>query len=333
MLNVNDVRKDIQKFGSLTAAVGTGTVYEGKYNRYARKRELNIIITSTGNPEFLIRQVPLFDKQDLDALKADSETNKYLHIGCITVSIEPLIHQKFIKDHGKKISGYCAIIDSTFRDMEESLVSLHSYELQKGRADFVCYPNHCLSLTDQLIARRLSVLIGINGIDVDPGVELFSLCIGYIITGVNTLHPTSNKGIISLPITGTAEMDYSDISAKNIMQLEKSYGDLRLVASLSDEDIYLKSKGNFLSNLYYGRREIKRRTMRLTNGKEEDDESVGSSRRSDFCPSESSSRAHIPVGADRIYEIARNVELQKKLNEIRGIHVGVNHVNDQEGEC
>ncbi|UZP80988.1 movement protein [Alphacytorhabdovirus ribes] len=315
MLNVNEVRRDIKKLGSLTAAVSTGTVYDGKYNRYARKRELNIIITSTGHPDFLIRQVPLFDKQDLDILRADSEVNKYLHIGCITISIEPLLHQKFMKNHGDKISGYCAIVDSTFRNLSESIVSLHSYELHKGRADFVCYPNHCLSLTDPHLSRRLSVLIGISGIDVDPGVELFSLCIGYIITGVNTLHPTSGKGISSLAITGTSDMEYSEISPRGVQALEGSYNDVKIINLPSDEDVYLKSKGSLLSNLIHGRKDIKRRTMRLVSSKtpEIDEETL----------SESSSRSRdppelvrVPLGLDAVYEVAKNITLQKKLNEI-----------------
>ncbi|UJP29481.1 putative movement protein [Strawberry virus 2] len=317
MLNVNDVRKDISKFGSLTAAVGTNTVYDRKYTRYARKRELNIIITSTGNPEFLIRQVPLFDKQDLDALRSESEINKYLHIGCITVSIEPLMHQKFIRDHGNKIAGHCAILDSTFRNLSESIISLHAYELKKGRADFVSYPNHCLSLTDPHIGRRLSVLIGINGIDVDPGVELFSLCIGYIITGVNTLHPTDRKGSTSLAITGTSELDYSDILPTGLQSLEGSYNDVNIINLPSDEDVYLRSKGNFLSNLFYGQKMIKRRTMRLESPNlqqtclETDDREEGESTM--IIPKQ----AYVPLGSDDVYAVARRVELQKKLNKIR----------------
>lgn len=316
MLSVNDVRKDLKKLGSLTAAVGTGTVYDRRYNRYARKRELNIIITSTGSPEFIIRQVPLFDKQDLDALRADSEINKYLHIGCITVSIEPLMHQKYIQDHGDKISGHCAIVDSTFRQLRESVISVHRYELHKGRADFVSYPNHCLSLTDPHIGRRLSVLIGINGIDVDPGVELFSLCIGYIITGVNTLHPTGIKGCSSLAITGTSEIEFSDIIPSGVTDLEKAYNDVDIISLPSDEDIYLKSKGKFLSNLLYGRRDIKRRTMRLKTMLP-----TPSIPRSLSDVSSSSSHVNrtmdIGVDYDKIYEIARNVQVQKKINLIK----------------
>ncbi|DBA37031.1 TPA_asm: P3 [Geum alphacytorhabdovirus 1] len=318
MLNVNDVRKDIKKLGSLTAAVGTGTVYDRRYNRYARKRELNIIITSTGNPEFLIRQVPLFDKQDLDALRSDSEANKYLHIGCITVSIEPLIHQKYIQNHGDKISGHCAIVDSTFRNLNESIISVHKYELKKGRADFVSYPNHCLSLTDPHIGRRLSVLIGINGIDVDPGVELFSLCIGYIITGVNTLHPTGIKGSSSLAITGTMEIDFSDILPSGVSDLESSYNDIDIISLPSDEDVYLKSKGRLLSNLIYGRREIKRRTMRLGQSRVQEPLAHNLSARSSSSIPRSLSIG-TEVDHDRIYEIARNIQVQKKINMIKGI--------------
>ncbi|DBA37038.1 TPA_asm: P3 [Hedera alphacytorhabdovirus 1] len=317
MLNVNDVRKDIKKLGSLTAAVGTGTVYDRNYNRYARKRELNIIITSTGNPEFLIRQVPLFDKQDLDALRSDSEANKYLHIGCITVSIEPLIHQKYIQNHGDKISGHCAIVDSTFRNLNESIISVHKYELQKGRADFVSYPNHCLSLTDPHIGRRLSVLIGINGVDVDPGVELFSLCIGYIITGVNTLHPTGIRGSSSLAITGTVEVDFSDILPTGVSDLESSYNDIDIISLPSDEDVYLKSKGNLLSNLIYGRRDIKRRTMRLGSSKLKEHVGRNSPPRHDYQVPRSLS-IKSDIDHDHIYEIARNVQLQKKINMIKG---------------
>nr|UBX89851.1 4b protein [Lettuce necrotic yellows virus] len=258
MLNVNSVRKHVLKTGSLTSAVGTGTIYQGTYNRYAKKKELNIIVTSSGSNNVIMRQVPLFDKEDLDAMKSDTTANKYLHIGCITVSIEPLLHQRYMKNFGKTIAGNCAIIDSTFRKVDQSIISLHKYDLSKGRADYVSYPNHCLSLTDPMIQKRLSVLLGIKGIDVEPGVELFSICIGYIVSSVNTLHPVSQLGIQGVAINGTESADIDELGAEDIDQLSLSYNDSKIISLPSDEDIYYRSRGSMFSK----GRTIKRRTMR-----------------------------------------------------------------------
>ncbi|DBA36987.1 TPA_asm: P3 [Conopholis alphacytorhabdovirus 1] len=263
MINVNDVRKSLIKHNSLTAAIGTGVVYSGKFNRYARKRELNIIITATGDEKFMIRQVPLFDSADLDMLKADSEVNKYLHIGCITMSVEPLMHQRYLKDYGEGIRGYCMLVDSTFQRLEESIISAHEYNLSHGRADYVCFPNHCLSMTDRNIGDRLSVLVGFDHIDVKPGTELFNLCIGYIITGVDTLNPTGSKGITSFPINGSAELDVSSLLTDGITDFQQAYNKVDIVSNPSDDDIYLKSKGSFLSNILGSTKTIKRRTMRI----------------------------------------------------------------------
>nr|DBA37122.1 TPA_asm: P3 [Pogostemom alphacytorhabdovirus 1_Pog] len=263
MLNVNDVRKSVIKAGSLTASVGTGCVYSGQYNRYARKRELNIVVSASEAKALMIRQVPLFDKFDLDMLRADSDTNKYLHIGCVTMSIEPLMHNRFMQDYGPKIRGHCLLVDAAFKKLEESIIAAYNYNLKSGRADYVSFPNHCLSLSDPHIQKRLSVIVGFDNIDVDPGTELFNLCIGYIITGVNTLNPTGMKGIQSFPINGATELDVSELINKGDLGFEKSYNKAELITNPSDDDVYLKSKGSFLSNLMGTTKVIKRRTLRV----------------------------------------------------------------------
>nr|DBA37070.1 TPA_asm: P3 [Morinda alphacytorhabdovirus 1_Mor] len=277
MLNVNDVRRSVQKLGSLTASVSTGSVYNGALNRYARKRELNIIVTASDNKRLMIRQVPLFDSMDLDLLRADANTNKYLHIGCVTMSIEPLMHQRYLKDYGPNIRGYCMLVDASFKKLEESIISAYQYDLRNGRADYVSFPNHCLSISDPHIQKRLSVLVGFDHIDVEPGAELFNLCIGYIITGVNTLNPTGSKGIVSFPISGAKEMDVSALLDNGNDDFHKAYNRAELVTNPSDDDIYIKSKGSFLSNIYGSTKTIKRRTMRVRMEHELEGGKVGSS--------------------------------------------------------
>nr|DBA37077.1 TPA_asm: P3 [Morinda alphacytorhabdovirus 1_Ile] len=278
MLNVNDVRRSVQKLGSLTASVSTGSVYNGSLNRYARKRELNIIVTASDNKGLMIRQVPLFDSMDLDLLRTDASTNKYLHIGCVTMSIEPLMHQRYLKDYGPNIRGYCMLVDASFRKLRESIISAYQYDLKNGRADYVSFPNHCLSLSDPHIQKRLSVLVGFDHIDAEPGVELFNLCIGYIITGVNTLNPTGSKGIVSFPISGAKEMDVSSLLENGKDDFQMAYNRAELVTNPSDDDIYIKSKGSFLSNIYGSTKTIKRRTMRVKMKQELGEDGDGSDR-------------------------------------------------------
>ncbi|DBA37107.1 TPA_asm: P3 [Phyllostachys alphacytorhabdovirus 1] len=314
MLNVNDVRKQVLRCGSLTAAVGTGSVYDSRFNKYARKRELNLIVTSTGNQEFMIRQVPLFDNDDITQLREEADVNKYLHIGCVTISIEPLLHQRYIKQFGNKISGHCAIIDSTFRKLEESIISLHQYELNKRRADYVSYPNHCLSLSDPHLQKRMSILIGINGIDVEPGVELFSLCIGYIITGTNTLNPTKQLSQTSFAITGTSEVEFKDIFPETQMNLESSYNSVDTITLPSDQDIYFKSRGNALSRVLGSQKEIKRRTVRLKTPNPQGREHYENARSSVSIPVVV---PYKPMSPDTIAETVKNKEIVKKVMEYR----------------
>ncbi|DBA36957.1 TPA_asm: P3 [Baccharis alphacytorhabdovirus 1] len=315
MINVNDVRKSIVKRSSLTASVGTGTVYSGKFNRYARKRELNIIISATGDEKFMVRQVPLFDSADLDMLKSDASVNKYLHIGCITMSVEPLMHQRYLRDYGRNIRGYCMLVDSTFNKLEESIISAHQYDLQNGRADYVCFPNHCLSLTEANIQERLSVLIGFDRIDVRPGTELFNLCIGYIITGVNTLNPTGTKGITSFPINGATELDISNLLADGTTDFKQAYNKVDVIQSPSDDDIYLRSKGNFLSNVMGTTKTIKRRTMRLKIDKKtiKNEDDITSETYDKIVPHRRSFSADFDP--KRIYSELRDKEVIDKCNK------------------
>lgn len=262
MINVNDVRKQIIKSGSLTSAVGTGYVYDGSYNKYARKRELNLRVSSSGDKNIMMRHVPIFDDEDLRALRSEANSNKYIHIGCLTISIEPLMHKRYMDLYGDKMRGICAVIDTTFADPAESIISAHRYELSKGRADFVSMPNHCLSLLDPNLKQRLSVMISLDGINVKKGNEMFNVCIGYIVTGVNTLNPTKAISMSNIPITGTSECEPGDLSEDMLEGIKGSNGNLLISHDPSDDDIYIKSKGSFLSNLSGKTKIIKRRTMR-----------------------------------------------------------------------
>ncbi|DBA37165.1 TPA_asm: P3 [Primula alphacytorhabdovirus 1] len=301
MLNVNSVRKQVLKSGSLTAAVGTNTVYSGSQSKYAKKRELNIIITSSGHNNVMIRQIPLFDQEDLDVMRSDRDRNKYLHIGCVTISIEPLLHQRYITKFGSDIHGHCALIDSTFKDLEESIISVHKYGLEKGRSDYVSYPNHCLSLSDPHIQKRLSIILGIKGVNVEPGVELFSVCIGYIVSAVNTLHPTDTRGIHNVPILGTEDATNETLEGKDLAEIEKKYNNTNIISLPSDDDIYYKSRGGIWGTVTGGGKTIKKRTIR-TLCSEPLTKSL----------TRSASSRH---NADKVLRVLKNKQIQNKLTE------------------
>lgn len=290
------------KSGSLTSAVGTGTVYSGMLNKYAKKRELNIVVTSSGSNNVLIRQVPLFDQMDLDMMKKDKENNKYIHIGCVTISIEPLLHQRYISKFGTAISGHCALIDSTFRNLDESVISVHKYCLDKGRSDYVSYPNHCLSLSDPHIQKRLSVILGIRGVNVDPGVELFSVCIGYIVSAVNTLHPNGMKGMVNFPILGTEDASVDDLEGSDISEIESNYNNTSIISVPSEDDQYYKSKGGLWRGITGGGRVIKRRTMRTGNKQN--------------APSLLARSTSSRIDEKRVLGVLKNREITEKLTNI-----------------
>ncbi|DBA37195.1 TPA_asm: P3 [Scutellaria alphacytorhabdovirus 1] len=250
IISVNDARAIVAANGSLTSDIKSSQIYDGKFKKIARKREVNVKILANSDRFYLMRCFPLFDSSDLQEMRSEDSTNKYLHIGCISISIEPLIHHRFLESYGKNINGVCAIVDTTFRNLEQSIISLHKFSLGSKRADFICQPNHCLSLTDENLMRRISVLIMIDSIDVDPGNELFNICVGHITTCTNTLNPSGNiTQAVNIALTGTSQVDYKEVG-ETLQEafLESSRkGSLDLVPE--GEDITTLKNRNFFARL------------------------------------------------------------------------------------
>nr|DBA37149.1 TPA_asm: P3 [Pogostemom alphacytorhabdovirus 3_Pog] len=250
IVSVNDAKAIIAANGSLTSDIKSSQIYEGKCKKIARKREVNVKILANSDRFYLMRCFPLFDSSDLQEMRSEDINSKYLHIGCISISIEPLIHHRFLETYGKDIHGVCAIVDTTFRNLEHSIISLHKFSLGSKRADFICQPNHCLSLTDENLMKRISVLIMIDSIDVDPGNELFNICVGHITTCTNTLNPNGGQTkAVNIALTGTSAADYAEVS--DSMQeafLESSrIGSLDLVQE--GEDVTTLKTGGILAKM------------------------------------------------------------------------------------
>ncbi|DAF42286.1 TPA_asm: P3 [Asclepias syriaca virus 1] len=255
IISVNDAKAVIANNGSLTAAVNTSKIYEGKYRRVARKREVNVKVLANPDNNYMMRNFPLFDKADIQEMKSEELNSKYVHIGCISVSIEPLMHHRFLEKYGKNLSGVCAIIDTTFRDFDQSIISLHRFDLSSKRADFICQPNHCLSVTDGNLFRRVSVLLLFNHIDVDEGGELFNVCVGHITTCTNTLNPTEGANRDkNLTLNGTECVEYDEVKDDiyNAMITSREKEGLELIQDGDDQIVmgkknlltFLKLKSN-----------------------------------------------------------------------------------------
>ncbi|WAB68503.1 movement protein [Daphne virus 1] len=244
IISVNDAKSIIASDGSITQAINSGSIYEGKYRKTARKREVNVKILANDEGNYLMRSFPLFDQSDVNEMRAESAMSKYIHIGCLTISIEPLIHHRYLAKYGKSIEGLCVVYDNTFRDMDQSIISLHQFDLSTKRADFICQPNHCLSVTDENLMRRVSIMILFNKINVEPGDELFNVCIGHITTCTNTLNPSGDvKGEHSIALRGTVEVPYEDVK-DNLLRAVKDLGPNRglRLEKTGEDDITMKKK-------------------------------------------------------------------------------------------
>lgn len=244
IISVNDARIIADSTGSLTAAVDTSHVYESKYRHTARKREVNVKVISGDSDNYLMRHFPLLDKTDIAEIRGTDQSYKYIHFGSITVSIEPLIHSLFLKNHGKKIMGICAIIDTMFKRFDESIISLHQFDLSQRRADFICMPDHCLSLTDENLLKRVSVLLIFDNLSVEPGCELFNICVGHVTTCSNTLNPTGEKNRIrNIPIRGVEEVNYEQVAGKLLTSLDDAQnGDPMCFMQDGDDSVIMKPR-------------------------------------------------------------------------------------------
>ncbi|DBA37114.1 TPA_asm: P3 [Pinellia alphacytorhabdovirus 1] len=246
MISVNDARIVADSTGSLTAAISTNKIYESKYRHMARKREVNVKVISRESNQYLMRHFPLLDKEDVAEMRGADNSYKYVHFGGITVSVEPLMHSLFLKNHGQKIMGICAIIDSMFNNFDESIISLHRFDLSQKRADFICMPDHCLSLTDEHLMKRISVLLIFDHLAVAPGCELFNICVGHVTTCSNTLNPTGGQSnrIRNLPVRGAEEVSYEQVSQELIKSLGNRSNDDDICFMQDGEDtVILKPRG------------------------------------------------------------------------------------------
>ncbi|DAF42444.1 TPA_asm: movement protein [Bacopa monnieri virus 1] len=250
IVSVNDARAIVASNGSLTSDIKSGQVYDGKYKKIARKREVNVKILANTDRYYLMRCFPLFDASDIQEMRAEDSANKYIHIGCITISIEPLIHHRFLEKYGKNVKGVCAIIDTAFRNLEQSIISINKFDIGSKRADFICQPNHCLSLTDDHLMKRISVLILIDNIDVDPGCELFNICVGHITTCANTLNPNGQSSkATNIALIGTSVVEYDDVSEQmqEAFRESEKKGCLELVPD--GEDVMTMKSGGIFARL------------------------------------------------------------------------------------
>nr|DAF42388.1 TPA_asm: P3 [Pelargonium radula virus 1] len=244
LVSVNDARIALESDGSLTALIGSSSVYDKKHASCARKKEVNVKVVSSDGGDLLMRNVPLFDEHDLKEMRNQSGDFKYIHIGCITVSIEPLIHQKFLAQFGKSVRGLCVIFDSTFEIFEESIICAHKFDLSEGRADFICYPNHCLSASDENLRDRLSVLLCMDNIRVRKGNEMLTLCIGHLTTGTNTMNPadTCVTGMKSIDVMGASEIGINEITPDISARLEAAKTNGMLYLEPAGGDQYIRPR-------------------------------------------------------------------------------------------
>ncbi|DBA37045.1 TPA_asm: P3 [Ilex alphacytorhabdovirus 1] len=251
---VNDTKLVVETDESITVAIGSRDVYKGSYASSARKKEVNVTIMSTDKSNILLRHMPLFDEADINQMQSSSTNFKYIHIGCITVSIEPLVHQRYLKEYGGKIKGMCIIFDTTFEDFSESIISAHVFTLSELRTEFICYPNHCLSVTDVNISERISVLLCLDNIKVKKGNEMISLCIGHITTGTNTLSPdrylaNGESNLNKINNHDTSEVNVNDIDDTIKTTLSQAVKHDSLCISPSGADQLLIPKRSILQKL------------------------------------------------------------------------------------
>ncbi|KAL5131473.1 polyprotein [Glycine soja] len=88
---------------------------------------------------------------------------KYLHIGCVQVTIKPLI------DMGIDAAVLMCLRDIRHNKFEDSLIGTVETSLEQGPIYFNCYPNKTVSLMDKNILDSLFLNIHFHGLDMKEG--------------------------------------------------------------------------------------------------------------------------------------------------------------------
>nr|AWK77901.1 movement protein [Darwin betaflexivirus 1] len=203
LIDVNCVRKSVINLGSLLAAIDKNEVFDRRFSAHVKKAEVNIAIRSTGDDNMIIRNLPLFDDQDVANFKSDKSCCKYLCFGCCTVSLIATLHERFLEKYGKDVKGRITLFDSTFRNFDEGIIERAEFDLSGRVAHMVTYPNHYIPLTDPNFQRRFCVLLQLNPLNVEEGTEIFNLCLGWKAITCNTMNATNILNRQSYEIIGT----------------------------------------------------------------------------------------------------------------------------------
>ncbi|KAG4968231.1 hypothetical protein JHK87_033882 [Glycine soja] len=102
----------------------------------------------------------LKDKHNFDYI---IKIYKYLHIGCVQVTIKPLI------DMGIDAAVLMCLRDIRHNKFEDSLIGTVETSLGQGPIYFNCYPNKTVSLMDKNILDSLFLNIHFHGLDMKEG--------------------------------------------------------------------------------------------------------------------------------------------------------------------
>lgn len=260
---VEDMRESVRLNKSLTAAIPSKKIYPQKeFRRIARRREVNLTVISDGNGEVMVKSLPLFSDQDIADMRQDSLANKFVHIGLVTVSVEPLIHNQYLVIEKGNMTGMVALFDSMFNDLPHAIIAGAEYDLAPGRAHYAAMPNHFLSLTDGFLKERLCLLFSVSGIRCRKDIELFNICVGYEVTCTNTMELTNHERrliVNQIFIEGTKTLEENTIKNSAFMDVEaiREHFDQRAmhIQSYGEDDVIVPKAVTVWDKTPWGRRE------------------------------------------------------------------------------
>lgn len=105
-----------------------------------------------------IQTIPLLNPQALQAEAKKLKTN-YLHLGCIRVGINPLVHK------GLKTFVLATVRDLTHNRYTDSIIGGIVASLSDGPVYFDCFPNFSIYVFDETIKDILQLQIHTTGFD------------------------------------------------------------------------------------------------------------------------------------------------------------------------
>ncbi|QGR26012.1 movement protein [rubber tree virus 1] len=175
-----------------------------------RKFQLSIAIESIGESGRVQNGIECFDESEIAAIKSRKEEFSLIHLGAILFSVTCLFKIK------GNVEGRLCYLDGRFEDIKQARQSSFKFNLNRGQAHFVYFPDYPISISDPNLGKASQYLFEYGGLSMLKGSHAFNVNIGYIYRFTNQGDIASfskiAREIQSQEILGVKRMDESEES-------------------------------------------------------------------------------------------------------------------------